>query len=52
MVSSNDPLKVSCFSDSTEVDNLRFVLLRRLRKLKQAAGRHKEVDDLEHLPAS
>jgi hypothetical protein len=40
------------FSDSIELDNLRFVSLRWLRKLKQAAGRHKDLDDLEHLPAS
>ena len=33
-------------------DNLRFVSLRWLRKLKQAAGRHKDLDDLEHLPSS
>jgi hypothetical protein len=38
------------FSDSIELDNLRFVSLRWLRKLKQAAGRHKDLDDLEHLP--
>jgi hypothetical protein len=37
------------FSDSIELDNLRFVSLRWLRKLKQAAGRHKDLDDLEHL---
>jgi hypothetical protein len=40
------------FSDSIELDNLRFVSLRWLRKLKQAAGRHKDLDDLEHLPSS
>jgi hypothetical protein len=40
------------FADSIEVDNLRFVSLRWLRKLKQAAGRHKDLDDLEHLPSS
>jgi hypothetical protein len=40
------------FSDSVELDNLRFVSLRWLRKLKQAAGRHKDLDDLEHLPSS
>lgn len=39
------------FSDSVELDDLRFVSLRWLRKLKQAAGRHKDLDDLEHLPA-
>ncbi len=40
------------FFDSVELDNLRFVSLRWLRKLKQAAGRHKDLDDLEHLPSS
>lgn len=40
------------FSDSVELDNLRFVSLHWLRKLKQAAGRHKDLDDLEHLPSS
>ena len=39
------------FSDGIELDNLRFVSLRWLRKLKQAAGRHKDLDDLEHLPS-
>lgn len=39
------------FSDSVELDNLRFVSLHWLRKLKQAAGRHKDLDDLEHLPS-
>ena len=39
-------------SDSIQLDNLRFVSLRWLRKLKQAAGRHKDLDDLEHLPSS
>jgi len=37
------------FSDSIELDNLRFVSLRWLRKMKQSAGRHKDLDDLEHL---
>ena len=40
------------FSDGIQLDNLRFVSLRWLRKLKQAAGRHKDLDDLEHLPSS
>ena len=40
------------FSDSIELDNLRFVSLRWLRKMKQSAGRHKDLDDLEHLPSS
>ncbi|NLE38647.1 MAG: hypothetical protein GX621_11535 [Pirellulaceae bacterium] len=39
------------FSDSIELNNLRFVSLRWLRKLKQAARRHKDLDDLEHLPS-
>jgi hypothetical protein len=38
------------FSDSVELGGLRFVSLRWLRKLKEAAGRHKDLDDLEHLP--
>ena len=38
------------FADSVELDDLRFVSLRWLRKLKQIAGRHKDLDDLEHLP--
>jgi hypothetical protein len=40
------------FSDSIKLDNLRFVSLQWLRKLKQVAGRHKDLDDLEHLPLS
>jgi hypothetical protein len=40
------------FADSFKLDNLRFVSLHWLRKLKQAAGRHKDLDDLEHLPSS
>jgi hypothetical protein len=35
-----------------KLDDLRFVSIRWLRKLKQAAGRHKDLDDLEHLPSS
>jgi hypothetical protein len=38
------------FSDSVETGGLRFVSLRWLRKLKGAAARHKDLDDLEHLP--
>ena len=38
------------FSESIELDNLRFVSLHWLRKLKQVAGRHKDLEDLEHLP--
>ena len=37
------------FSDSIELDNLRFISLRRRPETKQAAGRHKDLDDLEHL---
>jgi hypothetical protein len=37
------------FGDSVVLDNLRFVSLRWLRKLEQAAGRHRDLDDLEHL---
>jgi hypothetical protein len=40
------------FADSVELDNLRFVSLGWLRKLKLVAGRHKDLDDLEHLPPS
>jgi hypothetical protein len=39
------------FADCVEVENLRFVSLQWLRKLKRAAGRHKDLDDLEHLPS-
>lgn len=39
------------FADSIELDNLRFVSLHWLRKMKHAAGRHKDLDDLEHLPS-
>lgn len=38
------------FADSIELNDLRFVSLRWLRKLKEIAGRHKDLDDLEHLP--
>ncbi|MCE9557304.1 MAG: Gti1/Pac2 family protein [Planctomycetes bacterium] len=38
------------FADCAEFEGLRFVSLRWLRKLKVAAGRHKDLDDLEHLP--
>lgn len=38
------------FADSIELNNLRFVSLRWLRTLKLLAGRHKDLDDLEHLP--
>jgi hypothetical protein len=38
------------FKDSVAAGNLRFVSLPWLRKLKAAAARHKDLDDLEHLP--
>ena len=38
------------FADSVELDGLEFLSLRWLRRLKQVAGRHKDLDDLEHLP--
>ncbi|MBM3888844.1 MAG: hypothetical protein FJ388_06920 [Verrucomicrobia bacterium] len=38
------------FADSVSLGELRFVSLRWLRKLKQCAGRHRDLDDLEHLP--
>jgi hypothetical protein len=41
---------IEVFSDSIETDGLHFISLRWLRKLKQAAARHKDLDDLEHLP--
>ena len=37
-------------ADSVVLGELRFVSLRWLRKLKAQAGRHKDLDDLEHLP--
>jgi hypothetical protein len=40
------------FADSVVLDELRFVSLVWLRKLKARAGRHKDLDDLEHLPES
>jgi hypothetical protein len=46
------PAQHSCqiltISDSIELDNLRFVSLRWLRKLKQAAGRHKDLAGIIH----
>ena len=30
--------------------DVRFISLRRLRENKRASGRHKDLDDLEHLP--
>ena len=38
------------FSDSIELDNLRFISLRWLRKMKQAAGRDKDRFDPEKIP--
>jgi hypothetical protein len=38
--------------DAINLGELRFVSLSWLRKLKTAAGRHKDLDDLEHLPES
>jgi hypothetical protein len=38
------------FSNAVFLGELRFVSLYWLRKLKTAAGRHKDLDDLEHLP--
>lgn len=37
-------------ADSVVFGELRFVSLPWLRKLKACAGRHKDLDDLEHLP--
>lgn len=38
------------FADAVSLGELRFVSLAWLRKLKLAASRHKDLDDLEHLP--
>ncbi len=40
------------FADAQTLGELRFVSLPWLRKLKAHAGRHKDLDDLEHLPES
>jgi hypothetical protein len=40
------------FADAVRFGEQRFVSLSWLRKLKAAAGRHKDLDDLEHLPES
>jgi hypothetical protein len=40
------------FAEPELLGELRFVSLSWLRKLKTAAGRHKDLDDLEHLPES
>jgi hypothetical protein len=38
------------FADSMGLGDLRFVSLAWLRKLKAQAARHRDLDDLEHLP--
>ncbi|MCX6997346.1 MAG: hypothetical protein NTV49_09720 [Kiritimatiellaeota bacterium] len=38
------------FKDSILLEDLRFVSLRWLRQLKERAARHKDLDDLAHLP--
>lgn len=38
------------FADSVPLGELCFVSLPWLRRLKACAGRHKDLDDLEHLP--
>ena len=38
------------FDDAVALGELRFVSLAWLRKLKRTANRHKDLDDLEHLP--
>jgi hypothetical protein len=38
------------FRDSLPLGDLRFVSLAWLRRLKERAARHKDLDDLEHLP--
>ncbi len=38
------------FADSVFLGHLRFVSLSWLRRLKTIANRHKDLDDLEHLP--
>jgi hypothetical protein len=40
------------FTGSVVLGELRFVSLYWLRKLKAQAGRHRDLDDLEHLPES
>lgn len=40
------------FADRIALGELNFVSLRWLRKLKECAARHKDRDDLEHLPAT
>ncbi len=38
------------FTDAVLLGGLRFVSLPWLRRLKASAGRHKDLDDLDHLP--
>lgn len=45
----NTPVQ-ELFAEPVFLGELRFVSLAWLRKLKTAAGRHKDLDDLEHLP--
>jgi hypothetical protein len=45
----NTPIQ-EIFADSVLLGELRFVSLSWLRKLKAVANRHKDLDDLEHLP--
>jgi hypothetical protein len=40
------------FGDSVALGELRFVSLSWLRKLKTRAARHRDLDDLEHLPSA
>jgi hypothetical protein len=40
------------FTDCETSDGIRLISLRWLRRLKQAAARHKDLDDLENLPAA
>jgi len=40
------------FGDCCEHGDLRFVSLAWLRRIKEQAGRHKDLDDLENLPTS
>lgn len=40
------------FADSVPMGALRFVSLRWLRRLKERAARHRDLDDLENLPTA
>ena len=42
---------VTVWETAVELDGIRFASLEWLRKLKQAAGRPKDLLDLENLPA-